>query len=76
MSHDQVATLVRMANQIAAFFEPMGEARAVPGIARHIKDYWDPRMRATMDDHVRHGGEGLKPHALKALEGLLEKAAV
>jgi len=37
--------LVSQANQIAAFFAPQGEARAVPAIADHIKKFWDPGMR-------------------------------
>ena len=37
--------LVYMANQIASFFAPQGEAKAVPAIADHIQKYWDPDMR-------------------------------
>ncbi len=38
--------LVRMANQIAAFFaaEPDRKA-AVDGVAGHLKRFWEPRMR-------------------------------
>jgi len=38
--------LVRMANQIAAFFaaEPDRKA-AVEGVAGHLKRFWEPRMR-------------------------------
>jgi formate dehydrogenase subunit delta len=53
--------LVRMANDIGAFFaaEPSREeaARAVCG---HLKRYWDPRMRKQMIGHFNNeGGAGL-----------------
>lgn len=62
--------LVMMANQIAKFFAPQGEARAVPGIANHLQKFWDPRMRAGIRKHVEHGGEGLDPLVLKAVAQL------
>ena len=37
--------LIYMANQIGKFFQSQGHDRAVPGIAEHIKKFWDPRMR-------------------------------
>jgi len=62
--------LVMMANQIAKFFAVQGEERAVPGIANHIQMFWDPRMRAGIRAHVEHGGAGLDPLVLKAVERL------
>ena len=44
MSHDD--KLVRMANEIGKFFAAQGEARAVEGIATHLRKFWTPRMRA------------------------------
>ena len=38
--------LVYMANQIGKFFVSQGDEQAVPGIADHLKKFWDPRMRA------------------------------
>jgi formate dehydrogenase subunit delta len=67
--------LVMMANQIAAFFLAQGEARAVPQIAKHIEDFWDPRMRQTILAHVAAGGAGLDPLALVALKTLKPVAA-
>jgi len=44
MTRDE--TLIRMANQIGIFFESMPErAEALAGIAKHLKNFWDPRMR-------------------------------
>jgi formate dehydrogenase subunit delta len=37
--------LIRMANQIAQAFAVYPEAEATAGIAKHIKDFWDPQMR-------------------------------
>ena len=37
--------LIYMANQIGKFFQSQGHDKAVPGIAEHIKKFWDPRMR-------------------------------
>ena len=65
--HDK---LVMMANQIAKFFEAQGEARAVPQIAKHIEDFWDPRMRRGIKEHIEKGGAGLDPLALAALKTL------
>jgi formate dehydrogenase subunit delta len=62
--------LVMMANQIAAFFAGQGEARAVPQIARHIRSFWDPRMRAGIVAHVANGGTGLNSLARAAVEML------
>jgi formate dehydrogenase subunit delta len=41
----QADTLVRMANQIAAFFAPYSEEDAVEGVRDHIAKFWDPSMR-------------------------------
>lgn len=37
--------LIRMAGQIADFFEPYGHEETVSGVATHMKNFWDPRMR-------------------------------
>jgi formate dehydrogenase subunit delta len=38
--------LIKMANQIGSFFEAMPDHQeALAGIAKHLKDFWDPRMR-------------------------------
>ena len=63
--HDK---LVMMANQIASFFAAQGETRAVPQIAKHIRSFWDPRMRKMIREHLAHGGAGLQPLTRAALE--------
>lgn len=64
--------LIYMANQIGKFFQSQGEARAVPGIADHIKKFWDPRMRTAIFAHMDNGGAGLDPLVLAALLKLKE----
>ena len=67
--------LVKMANQIADFFRLKPEEQAVAGAADHIKKFWDPRMKVKMAEHLAHGGEGLSPLALKAVQQVCKPAA-
>ncbi|SDX33548.1 formate dehydrogenase subunit delta [Roseicitreum antarcticum] len=63
--------MVRMANQIATFFQtqpsqdPASDDRA-ERVAAHINDFWEPRMRMQLLTHARAGGAGLSPLALDA----------
>jgi formate dehydrogenase subunit delta len=42
-------TLIKMANQIGAFFEAMPDReQAVQDIASHLRRTWDPRMRTQL----------------------------
>ncbi|MGH1422149.1 MAG: formate dehydrogenase subunit delta [Hyphomonas sp.] len=61
---------IRMANQIAANLTAQAPDNAHLATAAHIEKFWDPRMRATLDEHVAAGGEGLSSIALKALQTL------
>ncbi len=74
MSHNSTDRLVYMANQIGQFFESQGHDKAVPGIADHIKKYWDPRMLKSIYAHLDAGGAGLAPNALEALTKLKQAA--
>ncbi|PHP67051.1 formate dehydrogenase [Zhengella mangrovi] len=47
MSPDKLA---RMANQIATFFHTRPHDEAVEGIANHLSDFWEPRMRTQFFD--------------------------
>ncbi len=58
--------LTYMANQIAGFFKHKPQEEAVAGIAKHINDFWEPRMRLQLFDIVKGGGKGLNPLVLKA----------
>jgi formate dehydrogenase subunit delta len=57
--------MIRMANQIAAFFNGSGPEVAVRDAAEHINKFWDPRMRTALIAHLATGGEGLDPTILK-----------
>jgi formate dehydrogenase subunit delta len=70
MSHNNNDRLVYMANQIGKFFETQGHDKAVPGIAEHIRKFWDPRMRKSIFAHLDAGGAGLAPNVLQALTTL------
>jgi formate dehydrogenase subunit delta len=58
--------MIRMANQIASFFNGSGPDVAVRDAAEHINKFWDPRMRAALIAHLAKGGEGLDPTIVKA----------
>ena len=64
-----VHKLVKMANEIGAFFEAEPDRQAaVEGVAGHIKRFWDPRMRREIVQWVdERGGEGLKDLVLEAI---------
>ena len=66
--------LIYMANQIGKFFESQGHGKAVPGIADHIRKFWDPRMRTKIFAHLDAGGTGLDPDVLEALATLKSAA--
>jgi len=62
--------LVYMANQIARFFAARPHDQAVAGVARHIAQFWDPRMRAHIRAHLDAGGEGLETITREAVASL------
>jgi formate dehydrogenase subunit delta len=64
-------SLVRMANDIAAFFasEP-DRALAVDAVATHLRRYWAPRMRRQIRAHLDAGGAGLVDLARDAVAKL------
>jgi formate dehydrogenase subunit delta len=57
----QSADLVRMANQIAAYYEAYPKPEAIDGIKKHVHSFWEPRMRNALKDYLDKGGEGLSP---------------
>ncbi|MGY3037277.1 formate dehydrogenase subunit delta [Bradyrhizobium sp. USDA 4354] len=62
--------LIYMANQIGKFFQSQGHDKAVPGIAEHIRKFWDPRMKRAIFDHLDAGGAGLSPDVREAITAL------
>ena len=69
-----LSDIVRMANQICDFFNAYTHEEAVRETANHLRNFWDPRMRAQLSDHLSAGGEGLSETALEAARLLEEEA--
>lgn len=67
--------MVRMANQIATFFESQPDADRPGRVAAHLKEFWEPRMIAQLGAHLETGGDGLSPLALEGAKRLLSEAA-
>ena len=63
------ARLVHMANQIARNLAVQGEAEAAEATARHLHDFWDPRMKAAI---LAADGTGLDPVARAAVARLAQ----
>jgi formate dehydrogenase subunit delta len=54
--------LVRMANQIAQFFEALPDQLEAAGeVAQHLRRFWTPAMRARLSEYVANNGEGVRP---------------
>lgn len=60
--------LLRMANQIATFMASKPHDEGVAGLAAHINDFWEPRMRRQLFEILDAGGDGLHPLVLDAAE--------
>ena len=67
--------MIRMANQIATFFETKPHAEGMAGVATHISDFWEPRMRRQLLDHIATGGAGLRPLVLDAADAIRKPKA-
>lgn len=66
MSHDPLPKLIYMANQIAKFMESKPHDEGVAGLAAHINDFWEPRMRRHLFEVLDAGGAGLRPLVVEA----------
>lgn len=62
--------LIRMANQIADFFEPYPEDEAIDSVVDHLRKFWDPRMRKDLLAISPEAKGKLKPLARSAIERL------
>lgn len=60
--------MVRMANQIATFFNSQPEADKAGKVADHLTDFWEPRMLDQLRAHLAAGGEGLSDLARAGAE--------
>lgn len=74
--HDGPPDVLRMANQIAAFFAPYPEADAVAGVIDHFEKFWAPSQRKELLALVTGlvpVAEALHPLARRAAEHLLRR---
>jgi len=64
-----IQNLIHMANQIGSFFEAMPDREeALLGIADHLHNFWEPRMRSQLLNYVdAENGKDLKPIVLSAI---------
>lgn len=67
-SSNELQTLVKMANQIAANFS--FHADAVDKTTAHLQRFWAPSMKQLILEHVAAGGAGLDDIALQATRKL------
>lgn len=65
--------LVRMANQMADFFQSYPHQDAIQGIADHIAAFWTNGMREGLKDRIAQSADGV--HALVTEAGHLPSAA-
>jgi formate dehydrogenase subunit delta len=65
---------VRLANEIAVQFAHLPRDKAVAEIAKHMRLFWDPRMRRQLLEHLDAGGADLDPLAAAAAEQLRQPA--
>ncbi|MGN8251151.1 formate dehydrogenase subunit delta [Pseudomonas sp. SMV7] len=64
-----VDNLVKMANQIAHYFDSEPDhALAVQGVRNHLHSFWTPAMRRQLVERIEAtAGEGLDPKVREAL---------
>ena len=64
-----IQQLIKMANNIASFFESEPDKSiGAKGVADHLKNFWDPRMRREILRYAdEQGGTSLKGIVLDAL---------
>ena len=59
--------LVRMANDIAAFFQAYPPDEATAGIHDHIRSFWTPKMRDQLRTAAAAGTPGMNPLVIRAM---------
>jgi formate dehydrogenase subunit delta len=58
--------MVRMANQMAAFFKSYGDVEGTRDLAAHINSFWEPRMRRMFFEYIAQGGKEFDPMVMAA----------
>jgi formate dehydrogenase subunit delta len=65
--NNAVPAEVRMGNQIALQFANLPAPEAAAAIARHIQNFWEPRMIRAIEAMVAEGDESLEPLLVDAV---------
>jgi formate dehydrogenase subunit delta len=65
---------VRLANEIAIQFAHLDPADGAARVAKHMHDFWEPRMLRALLAYKDAGGEDLDPLASVAVEQLRQPA--
>jgi len=58
--------MVHMANQIALNFSAYPREEAIQHVTKHLREFWEPRMRKQLHAFVAEGGSGLNEVVLEA----------
>jgi len=67
----EAAELVRMANQIAAYFRAYDAQEAVAGMRTHLHNFWSPDMRRSLGE--RRDDPALSPLARTVAQRLADE---
>jgi formate dehydrogenase subunit delta len=65
---------VRLANEIAIQFAHLDFADGAARVAKHMRDFWEPRMLRALFAYKDAGGGDLDPLAAAAVEQLRQPA--
>lgn len=68
MMHNQLDTLIKMANQIAANNGHFSPDDAADYVANHLRRFWARSMKQMIIDYVEQDGSQLSPVAKLAVE--------
>ena len=71
---DALPPQVRLANEIAIQFAHLAPADGAARVAKHMRDFWEPRMLRALLAYKDAGGADLDPLAAKAVEQLRQPA--
>ena len=64
----EMPRVARLANDIAAQFPHQGDAQAAQAVAAHMRQFWEPRMRAELVGMLSLPDPGLTARARAAAE--------
>lgn len=76
MSHNQLDTLIRMINQIAANNGAYPHDEASERVANHVQGFWARSMKKMILDYRQADGKDLSPIAGEAVDKLQDSISV